>query len=63
MPLPGRQRLRLFWRLFTDARVPLVANLTLPAVALYLVMPLDVIPDFVPLAGYLDDLFLVVLGL
>lgn len=63
MRLPWRKRLRLFGRLLTDARVPLVAKLTLPAAALYLVIPLDVIPDFVPLAGYLDDVLVVVLGL
>jgi uncharacterized membrane protein YkvA (DUF1232 family) len=29
----------------------------------YLILPLDIIPDFIPVIGYVDDLVLVVLGL
>ncbi len=63
MRLPFRQRFVLFWRLLRDGRVPLGAKLVLPAVGLYLLFPLDVIPDFVPVLGYLDDLLVVILGL
>ena len=61
--LPWRRRPALFWRLLRDGRVPLPAKLVLPGVGLYLIMPLDPIPDFIPVIGYLDDLVVVVLGL
>ena len=63
MSLPWRRRPALFWRLFRDPRVPLPARLVLPGVGLYLLMPLDPIPDFIPILGQLDDLLVVVLGL
>ncbi len=63
MRLPWRKRPALFWRLLRDRRVPLPAKLVLPAMGLYLVMPLDPIPDFIPVVGYLDDLLVVVAGL
>jgi uncharacterized membrane protein YkvA (DUF1232 family) len=33
------------------------------AILAYLIMPLDIIPDFIPVIGHIDDLVLVVLGL
>jgi len=56
-----RRKARLAWRLLTDRRVPLLARAVLPAVVLYLAMPLDIVPDFIPVVGYLDDL-LIILG-
>jgi uncharacterized membrane protein YkvA (DUF1232 family) len=56
-----RRKARLAWRLLADRRVPLLARAVLPAAVLYLAMPLDIVPDFIPVVGYLDDL-LVVLG-
>jgi uncharacterized membrane protein YkvA (DUF1232 family) len=50
-------------RLAADQRVPRRNRIALAALGLYLVMPFDVIPDFVPVAGYLDDAILVVLVL
>src|SRR3990172_9554186 len=58
----GATRLEVF-RKVRDGRVPLPAKLVLPGVGLYLIMPLDLIPDFIPVIGYLDDLVVVVLGL
>ena len=46
---------RLFTGLVRDPRVPLRAKLVLGATAIYLAMPIDLIPDFVPIAGQLDD--------
>ncbi|MBI4233146.1 MAG: DUF1232 domain-containing protein [Chloroflexi bacterium] len=63
LSLPWRGKVVVPWRLFRDRRVPLVAKLILPAIALYLMMPVDIIPDFIPVLGYLDDLLVVVLGL
>lgn len=55
--------IRLFWRLLTDKRVSLVAKLPLIVGILYLVIPLDLIPEF-PLIGlgYLDDVIVLYLG-
>jgi uncharacterized membrane protein YkvA (DUF1232 family) len=46
---------RLFAGLVRDPRVPLRAKIVLGATALYLAMPIDLIPDFIPIAGSLDD--------
>jgi len=45
----------LFRRLVSDERVPRRQKLVLGALAAYLAMPIDVVPDFVPVAGQLDD--------
>src|SRR3989449_308659 len=47
--------------LMADHRVPAKVKATLTGVAAYLAMPFDLIPDFIPVLGYLDDLVLVVL--
>lgn len=46
-----------------DPRVPWYAKLFLAAVVAYAASPIDLIPDFVPVLGYLDDLILVPLGI
>jgi uncharacterized membrane protein YkvA (DUF1232 family) len=46
-----------------DPRVPWYARLLVAAVVAYALSPIDLIPDFVPVLGYLDDLILVPLGL
>jgi len=56
-----RRKVRLAWRLLADRRVPLLARAVLSAVVLYLAMPLDIVPDFIPVVGYLDDV-LIILG-
>ena len=57
--LPWRAKAKLAWRLLRDGRVPLWLRAVLPALALYLAMPLDIIPDFIPVIGYLDDLLVI----
>jgi uncharacterized membrane protein YkvA (DUF1232 family) len=54
-----RRKLCLAWRLLADRRVPLLARAILPLLVLYLAMPLDLIPDFIPGLGYLDDVLIV----
>jgi uncharacterized membrane protein YkvA (DUF1232 family) len=49
----------LFKRLLRDDRVPRRAKVVLGLLVLYLVMPLDLVPDFIPVAGQLDDAVLV----
>jgi uncharacterized membrane protein YkvA (DUF1232 family) len=46
---------RLFTGLVRDPRVPLRAKVVLGATAVYLAMPIDLVPDFIPIAGSLDD--------
>jgi uncharacterized membrane protein YkvA (DUF1232 family) len=46
-----------------DPRTPWYAKLFAAAVVAYALSPLDLIPDFIPVIGYLDDILLVPLGL
>jgi uncharacterized membrane protein YkvA (DUF1232 family) len=53
----------LFRRLIGDPRVSRRRKLVLWLIVAYLVMPFDLVPDFIPLAGQLDDAILVGLAL
>lgn len=46
-----------------DPRVPWYAKALAAAVAAYAFSPIDLIPDFIPVLGYLDDLLLLPLGI
>lgn len=46
-----------------DPRVPLLPKLIVPAAVLYVVWPLDLIPDAIPFLGQLDDVGVVLLGI
>jgi len=48
---------------YRDKRVPFWKRLFLGVVIGYAVSPIDLIPDFIPVLGYLDDLILIPLGL
>jgi len=45
-----------------DPRTPLYVRLIALITAAYALSPIDLIPDFVPFLGYVDDLFFVTLG-
>ena len=47
---------------YRDPRVPWYAKVLAAAVVAYAFSPVDLIPDFVPVLGYLDDLLIVPLG-
>jgi uncharacterized membrane protein YkvA (DUF1232 family) len=49
--------------LLRDPRVPRSRKLLLGALLLYLTMPIDIVPDFIPVAGVMDDVLLVALVL
>ena len=46
-----------------DPRVPWCAKALAIAVAAYALSPIDLIPDFIPVIGYLDELFILPLGI
>ena len=47
---------RLILRLMIDRRVPFRLKLLLPAAVIYIISPWDVVPDFLPFLGRIDDL-------
>jgi len=51
------------WLAARDPRVPWYAKAVAVAVAAYALSPIDLIPDFIPVLGYLDDLIIVPLGI
>ncbi|MDX8494606.1 YkvA family protein [Mesorhizobium sp. VK22B] len=51
------------WLAARDPRVPWYAKAVSGAVAAYALSPIDLIPDFIPVIGYLDDLLIVPLGI
>ncbi|MCF7913042.1 MAG: DUF1232 domain-containing protein [Candidatus Cloacimonetes bacterium] len=53
----------LMVRLARDPRVDKTQKLMLGGIILYVISPIDIIPDFIPVIGLVDDLLLVVYGL
>lgn len=54
--------LRLAWRLMREPRVPAIAKAIPALAALYVVSPLDFVPDMLPVLGQLDDLGILILS-
>ncbi len=50
--------LRLVRRLATDRTIPLSIRLPVWFLVAYLAMPFDIVPDFIPVIGYADDVLL-----
>jgi uncharacterized membrane protein YkvA (DUF1232 family) len=53
----------LFRRLLADPRMPRRYRVIVIALLAYLALPIDVVPDFIPVAGQLDDAVVVALAL
>src|SRR5262249_6541472 len=51
--------LKLLYRLFKDPRAPLAEKTLLAGTIVYVISPLDFIPDVIPFIGQVDDLYLV----
>jgi uncharacterized membrane protein YkvA (DUF1232 family) len=51
------------WLAARDPRVPWYAKAVAATIAAYALSPIDLIPDFIPILGYLDDLLIVPLGI
>ncbi|HEX7437391.1 MAG TPA: YkvA family protein [Caldimonas sp.] len=75
MKVPGRvlvsagaaRRIRIYlvalWKLFRHPETPRAARWVAIAVIAYAVSPIDLIPDFIPVLGQLDDMIIVPLGI
>ena len=59
----GPRLIKLVWRLMRDKRVPSRVKATLFILAAYLASPIDIIPDFIPGIGQVDDLVLAAFAL
>ncbi len=57
-----RVRLLALWKLLKHPRTPRAAKWVAFAVIAYAVSPIDLIPDFIPVLGFLDELLLLPLG-
>lgn len=51
------------WIAARSARTPWIAKLIAGSVAAYAFSPIDLIPDFIPVIGYLDDLIIIPVGI
>ena len=50
-----RKELLLAWAVLRDARTPAAAKLATVLAVLYVVSPVDLVSDFIPVLGWLDD--------
>lgn len=58
-----RTRLVVLWLCSKHPRMPFAAKLIAVALVAYAVSPIDLIPDFIPVLGYLDDLLILPIGI
>lgn len=58
-----RRDILALWYAIRDPRTPTAAKVVAGLVVAYALSPIDLIPDFIPILGYLDDLILVPLGI
>src|SRR5580765_3127030 len=56
-------RVRLTWRLLREPAVAILAKLLPLLAVLYVIFPLDFVPDLIPVLGQLDDLGVIVIGM
>ncbi|HEU4457040.1 MAG TPA: DUF1232 domain-containing protein [Longimicrobium sp.] len=57
------QFLSLLWGLMTDPRVAMIDKVLVAGAIAYIVTPMDLIPDFIPFLGEVDDVYLLVMAL
>jgi uncharacterized membrane protein YkvA (DUF1232 family) len=55
----ARRELAVYRLVLADPRTPLPAKIALGAAVGYLLLPFDLIPDFIPVIGQLDDVLIV----
>ncbi len=54
---------RILLRALRDPRTPVVARIIAIAVVLYVLSPVDILPDYMPIVGLLDDIAVMALGM
>ena len=54
-----KQEVDYYRHVIADPRTPAISRWLLAAAIAYLISPIDLIPDFIPVIGYLDDLIIV----
>lgn len=60
--LPFLDKISLAGSLFRDERIPIAPRIIALALVLYIASPIDLIPDFIPVIGYFDDILIVLVG-
>src|SRR5438445_2196419 len=60
--LPFLDKISLAGSLISDDRIPIAPRIIALALVLYIASPVDLIPDFIPLIGYVDDILIVIVG-
>ena len=64
--LKARQLRNVIYTLYLaskDPRIPLYIKILILLIVAYALSPVDIIPDFIPLLGYIDDLIILPLGI
>jgi uncharacterized membrane protein YkvA (DUF1232 family) len=54
-----KREIKIYRRVLKDTRTPKIAKILLGLATGYLLLPIDIIPDFIPFIGHLDDLIIV----
>lgn len=53
---------QIAWKLYTDPRVSMLLKVAVPVIGLlYFIMPIDLLPDFIPVIGQLDEVAIALL--
>jgi len=60
--LPFLDKISLAGSLISDDRIPIAPRIIGLVLVLYIASPIDLIPDFIPVIGYLDDILIVLVG-